>query len=525
MVIAIDGPAGSGKSSIARELARRFGLQKLDTGAMYRAVTYECLLESIELDDVERVSDVAQRIDISFAPAPADKNSELDQLVYIDGHDVTVEIRSAAVEHAVSQVASIPSVRRAMVALQQKQAQDHDLVAEGRDMGTVVFPHAELKVFLSARPETRALRRAAQREAQRGVSLTDDEKQEILDEIIRRDEIDSHREDSPLKAAADAHVIDSSDLSLDEVLDAIVALKPELFQTAEVGESQAQVEAESEARSEEEAGSDEASKESSKKAVKSQAKVNKAQVDVPKEKIRAFSGASFEDYYDAPLSAYPVTSKAFRTVAIALVWLLTRILTPWKFRDAEKLLDDNKKSRVIIMNHTSILDPLYIVIYLWSKHVPVRMVYKSEFNKTSFNKWFFSRVGAFPIERGTADMKAVRRSKRALERGEYLLIYPEGTRVRKTGQTAEVHGGFALIAHMAKADVQPVALVGAIDLKPEGQKLPHPGRVWLAADDKISFADLGTNKKKEQLKLMVERGMDSVYTLRDELRVEHPGRH
>lgn len=234
MIVAIDGPSGSGKSSVARAVAARCRLTYLDTGAMYRCVALACLERGVDPEDAARVSEVAQGVSIGFAPAGD------GQLVTLDGRDVTAAIRTPEVELAVSPVSATPAVREVMVALQRELGASGDVVAEGRDIGTVVFPSAEVKVFLTASPEARARRRAVQRAggnlAKDADAAVDAEaERRILADLVRRDAYDSSREASPLRPAEDACHIDSSDLSFDEVVDAIVGLSAELAARAAQG--------------------------------------------------------------------------------------------------------------------------------------------------------------------------------------------------------------------------------------------------------------------------------------------------
>lgn len=232
MIVAIDGPSGSGKSSVAREIARRCGLTYLDTGAMYRSVALACLQRGVDPDDADAVARVAREARIELA-------TEQDgQRVTLDGADVTAEIRTPEVERAVSPVSANPRVRETMVALQREAGASGDVVAEGRDIGTVVFPAADVKVFLSASPEARARRRAVQRRGGNlatgeAVAVSADDERAIFDDLVRRDAYDSSREASPLRPADDAHRIDSSELGFDEVVAEIVALSPELAARAE----------------------------------------------------------------------------------------------------------------------------------------------------------------------------------------------------------------------------------------------------------------------------------------------------
>jgi CMP/dCMP kinase len=198
MVIAIDGPAGAGKSSVARQVASELGFTYLDSGAMYRAVA---------LAAHER-----KRPPTEVAPA---LRIELGDRVLLDGRDITEPIRTPQITEAASVAAAQPAVREAMVAEQRRLLGDGDWVAEGRDIGTVVAPQAEVKVFLTASPEARAQRRAAELG---GDAAT------VLAEQAIRDERDTGREHSPLQAAPDAHTIDTTDLTFTQVVAAIVAL-------------------------------------------------------------------------------------------------------------------------------------------------------------------------------------------------------------------------------------------------------------------------------------------------------------
>lgn len=231
MIVAIDGPSGSGKSSVARAVARRCGLTYLDTGAMYRSVAYLCLKRGVDPDDAKGVAEVAREARIEFVPAGE------GQTVLADGEDVTAQIRTPEVELAVSPVSANPAVREVMVALQREMGASGDVVAEGRDIGTVVFPEADVKVFLTASPEERARRRAVQRgggdlATDASTTASEEEVGRILADLERRDAYDSSREASPLRPAANACHVDSSDLTFGEVVNLIVSLSPELGKRA-----------------------------------------------------------------------------------------------------------------------------------------------------------------------------------------------------------------------------------------------------------------------------------------------------
>ncbi len=221
MIIAIDGPSGAGKSTVSKAVARKLGFSCLDTGAMYRSIAWFALREGVELSDDESLGAIARSKEISFGLTPGDP---LPSKVSIDGIDVTRDIRTARIDKAVSAVAAHPSVREALVMQQQRIGASGNYVVEGRDIGTAVFPHAEVKVFLTASDEQRALRRLRQNK-RRGIGSTDYE--EVLSDIKARDRFDSSRAASPLKSADDAVLLDSSTLSIDEVVGSICDLAQE----------------------------------------------------------------------------------------------------------------------------------------------------------------------------------------------------------------------------------------------------------------------------------------------------------
>lgn len=209
-ILAIDGPAGAGKSTVARQAAERLGLTELDTGAMYRAVTLACLRAGVDVDDEEACARVAARVVI-------DQDGDRTRL---DGDDVSVAIRAPEINATVSAVSAHPSVRTVMVDHQRAWAEQHGAgVVEGRDIGTVVFPDARLKVFLEASVEERARRRQLD-EAAAGRDVALDE---LRADLTRRDRLDSQRATSPLVAAPDAVRIDTTARSIDDVVDDIVA--------------------------------------------------------------------------------------------------------------------------------------------------------------------------------------------------------------------------------------------------------------------------------------------------------------
>ncbi|HSK66041.1 MAG TPA: (d)CMP kinase [Anaerolineales bacterium] len=217
-IIAIDGPAASGKSTIGLRLANALGYLFFDTGLMYRAITWLALARNIDIHNEVEVTALAEEAQIDVAPASKPDGRACDVLV--DGQDITWETRSRRVDENVSIVAAYPGVRRALSQQQRRIGQRGNIVMVGRDIGTVVLPNADLKIYLDATAEERARRRYDEIMARGGRPNYD----EILQRVVERDRIDSTRDVAPLKAAEDAVVLDSDQLSVDQVFERVRAL-------------------------------------------------------------------------------------------------------------------------------------------------------------------------------------------------------------------------------------------------------------------------------------------------------------
>lgn len=207
MIVAIDGPAGSGKGTVTKLIAKRMGLINLDTGATYRCVALEAIRRGLTLEDKDKIIDLVDDLEIEF-------EYENDNIkVFLNGKEVTSEIRSMEVTKIVSQVSSIVAVRLKLVELQRKMAKGKDVIMEGRDIGTYVFPNADVKIYLDADVEERAKRRFKENQ-EKGIESS---YEEILENIKIRDENDKNKEIGALKIADDAIIVDSSKLTIEEM--------------------------------------------------------------------------------------------------------------------------------------------------------------------------------------------------------------------------------------------------------------------------------------------------------------------
>ncbi|MFN8533340.1 MAG: (d)CMP kinase [Dehalococcoidia bacterium] len=221
LAIAIDGPSGSGKSVLAEALARRLGYRYLDTGVWYRAVALAALRRHISSDDRAALTALAEQVDIRIEPGGPEDGRQYTAL--LDGEDVTWAIRERSVEQIVSEVAATPGVRTAVVAQQQRLAAEGGAILAGRDIGTVVLPDADLKIYLDATPEVRARRRLVQIQAHGGKA----EFATVLADILHRDQIDTERDHSPLRRAPDAIDVRNDGVSLDELVEQVLRLVEE----------------------------------------------------------------------------------------------------------------------------------------------------------------------------------------------------------------------------------------------------------------------------------------------------------
>lgn len=213
-VVAIDGPAGSGKGTITKLVAEKTGLVNIDTGAMYRCVALKSLKNNIDCEETEKVENLLENIEIEI------KREGENQIIFLDGEDVSAKIRTPEVDACVAKFAALACVRNKVKPMQRKMGQKQDIIMEGRDIGTTVFPNADVKIYLDASVEERAKRRYKQN-IENGINIS---YEEVLDSIIKRHKLETEREISPLVQAEDAIYLDSSDLTIEEVVARVVEI-------------------------------------------------------------------------------------------------------------------------------------------------------------------------------------------------------------------------------------------------------------------------------------------------------------
>ena len=234
-----------------------------------------------------------------------------------------------------------------------------------------------------------------------------------------------------------------------------------------------------------------------------------------------------EESYDTPMREFPLYRRALYSIVLAVLFAFSKVMWRWKVENAEKLLPTGKSGSVIICNHTSMAEVLPLVTHIWASGRRVRPIYKSEFDSIAIARWAFPCVaGGIPVDRGTGDVRMLRAAQHALQRGEDILIFPEGTRVRTDDQPVEAHGGFALIAQMGKAPIVPMAVCGFRDITPAGKRLMRPKKCWIRVGDPVSAADAPADlRRRDRARWGEDEAVARMFALRDELREEHPGRY
>ncbi len=403
--IAIDGPAGAGKSTIAKAVAKDLGIIYLDTGAMYRATAYLAIQKGIDVKDEEKVSEMLEDLsmDIKYDESGA-------QHIVVNGIDATPYLREHYMSKAASDISALPCVRYKMVDLQRDFASKNDVVLDGRDIGTFVLPNANCKFYLTASPEERARRRMADLK-QKGENVDFDT---LLKDIMQRDYNDSHREVAPLKQADDADFVDTTQMSIDDVVSyvkEVVHIKTK---------------------------KDDSSKQNAE---------NRKSTMIPSSEMDKKTLARIKTYYK------PEKSFAFYRFLRVFLRPIQLLVWPTKVVGAQNA--KKVKGALFTCNHYSKMDSMipYFVLFKKEAHA----LAKYELFTNSVAGWFLHKMGAIPVRRGEADIESVKQVLRVLKDGKQLLIFPEGTRNREgTQQMAEFKTGSARFAIKAKVPIVPM---------------------------------------------------------------------
>ncbi|HZM17499.1 MAG TPA: (d)CMP kinase [Candidatus Krumholzibacteria bacterium] len=429
LVIAIDGPAGAGKSTTARGVAARLGLRYLDTGALYRAVTLAAQRSGVEPGDEAALAALVQTARLRV------ESDAAGQRVYLGDEDVSGAIRHPQVTAMVSQVSAWPAVRAAMLDLQRRLAAAGGTVMEGRDIGSVVLPQADLKIFLTADVAARAARRQEE-EAARGNARP---RQAVEEEIEARDRADTTRSSAPLRRTAGAIELDTTELGIEAQLDAVVALA---LRCVEAGTTTAA-----------------------------------AHTFVPED----WAQPGYRPFRRRRFRCAHVLISSFFRAACGL---------RCEVHPASRLTG----SALVACNHISGLDPP-----LAGASVPFEscFVAKSELFRSGAFGWLIGLFNAFPIQRGTADYAALDRAVALLQAGENVLMFPEGTR-QKPGRLGRSRWGFGYVARRAGRPIVPVFVRGSRDRRPRFLRR-QPLEVWVGepfvlgalSDDPDGYAQAG----------------------------------
>jgi len=444
MIIAIDGPAGSGKSTIAREVAKRLGLRYLDTGAMYRAVTLLAIEGGLVPERIDEAATLAARADLRLEERPDDLTR-----VFVGDRDISSKIRGKVVSQNVSAVSADAGVRAVLTKKQRDEASRGDMVLEGRDMGTVVVPDADVKVFLTASVEERARRRQAQLQSQ-GASQP---LEELIADITRRDALDSGRELAPLRKADDAVEIDTTTMTIPQVVDAVCRL---------VAAKQ---------------GADRAAP--------------------------AVVGAVPAGEPAPNLPRWPI-SRVYKGPFDTLVYRITHVvLGPiWRtvYRMKVKGMENFPLSGpvVVVCNHRAMTDPFMLGI-----NAPRQIHYmaKVELWKIGIMRWAMESYGSFAVNRGEPDRTAIKRGIEILDAGGVLGLFPEG-RVTRESRLGPIRSGVSLFSSRPGVVTIPAVLRWTDRLFPHG--IPRFPRVELVVGPPIEMPGPET-PRPERGRVVTER--------------------
>jgi cytidylate kinase len=442
LIVALDGPASSGKSSVGSAAAARLGYRFCDTGLLYRAVTWLAIHRRVapdETDALVRLVDEIHLID--------DGNG---RLAHVAVHDVdqTAEVRGPDVDIAVSSFSGVAELRAALLQRQRQLVDGGRIIMAGRDIGTVVLPDADLKIYLDASVEERAARRALER----GIEPDSPDGQEILAELRRRDELDSTRIVAPLRAAEDAVVIKTDGNTFEMTVSVVVNTIRRA--EAERGIAEAPALAAPDAAPAAEPVPNPAVAEPARPAAPRPARAERR-----------------------PMQPTPVATKLDPLVRLgsAVLRLIVRAIVRLRV-EGDLAAIPREGALIVAANHASSADPVLIGAFLNSAiNRPINWLGKRELLEWGLTGWAFRRAGIHPVDREAADLESFRTAMRILDAGQILAVFPEGTRSRN-GALQRVREGVGMLALRSGALVLPVAVVDSDLMWPRGHLLPRFGK-------------------------------------------------
>ena len=447
--VALDGPSGAGKSTIAKAVAKKLEYVYVDTGALYRTIAYYVISNGVDTKDEGAVAACLDKIGVSLEYIGG------AQHVMLNGEDVSDKIRTPEISMGASAVSAMPKVREFLFGLQQDIAKKNNIIMDGRDIGTVVLPNAQVKIFLTATAEERANRRFKELQEKGDPSTYE----QVLEDIKQRDYNDMHRDIAPLKKADDAVEVDSTKMTLDEVIDEIVRIIKEKTAGGESGKGEG----------------------------KSETRATRELMPVR-----------------------PIKKKS-PTIIKLFFYNLLRYITIFVYHCYYNIKWEGKENvpkdggNIFASNHRSYQDPVFTAL---ACRVPISYMAKEElFHKNVFFTGLIKLFGAFPVVRGKGDMQVIDTSIEKLEKGRNLEIFPEGTR-SKDGKVGKGKTGVALIAAVAQTKVIPVGI------NFQGEKLKFRSKVVVRYGKPIIPSEIGvTGANAKDLKKIKTEIMKSITEL------------
>lgn len=448
-IVAIDGPAGTGKGTITKIVAEKLGLVTIDTGATYRSITLAMIKQNVKLEEEEKIKEILEKSKIEF------KNINGEQHTFLNGVDVSKEIRSNEVNSMVSQVSALKFVRYKMVDLQRKLAEGKNVIMEGRDIGTYVFPNADVKIYLDAEPEERARRRQKQNE-EAGIQST---YEEVLAGIIARDENDKNKEMGALKIAEDAVVVDGTYGTIEENVQKVIDII-------------------------------------NKKKQKNN-KIKNVEIDASVDPKKTKQEKTIEKL--KVTKKEPLSKIIQREIVRSILWVLYKIVFRVKVIGKENVPKD--EPFILCGNHVEFIKVPIIELFTTGRK-KVYFMAKIELLNNPFLRWFAYLFNVIPVKRGKQDMYAMKQSLQALSQGDALGIFPEGT-TNGIAKKVKVKTGTAYMALRTGTKVLPV-----------GIKTTKTNRVIVNIGKTLNYNEQKEkNPDKEKLEETTKEIMDTIIML------------